>query len=364
MHLVSVKYRTGSEDRNLSQTLFSVDLKSRLGWCRFIAAAVIYAGFAVYLYQPYFEGFDKLNLRDLFVVNIFFASMGCYALSRRWIGAFTSSLFAGAIYGFGPFVLSLAKFHPTAGTLAAAIPWLFIPAAFGPKFKWQWLRVPLSALSFLMILLFFQLSAHFRLFAVPLQSRLRLSDLAGLLAPLVMVDRSLGVVGFYHVPIAALLTGFLMLIAARRYGVMIILGLGIVLACCNSIFDISPLIWLTIPMLCCSILAGEGLHALAGAGYADRKWLLAISIIMGILSIVTLLLATKYFSVFAGLGAKPAKLFVQSAQMYILGTVVVAVVFFVVRAGWRGWWFRLIILCSAMAADIFLGAKFIVDSIF
>lgn len=348
---------------NLRRTILSANLKNKSGWCRFITAAVVYGAFALYLYQRYFEGFDNLHLKDLFVANVFLASLGCYLLSRRWVGAFWSSLFAGAIYGFGPFVLGLAKFHPTAGTLAAAIPWLFLPAAFGPKVKWQWLRVPLSALPFLAVLLFFQVSAHLRLFAVPLQSRLRPADLTGLLAPLVMADRSLAYIGFYHVPIAALLIGFLMLITARRYGVMIIFGLGLALACCNSFFQVSPLIWLAIPVLCCSIIIGEGLHALASAGFADKRWLLAVGIIMGILSIVTLLLATKYFSVFAGLGAKHAKLFVQAAKMYILGAIAVFVIFFMARASLRVRWLRLIILCSAMAVDIFFGARFVVDKI-
>ena len=154
-----------------------------------------------------------------------------------------------------------------------------------------------------------------------------------------------------------------MLAAARRYSVMIVLGLGLILACCNSFFQVSPLIWLAIPVLCCSILIGEGLHALASAGFTDKKWLLAVGIIMGILSIVTLLLATKYFSVFAGLGARHAKLFVQAAKMYILGAIAVFVIFFMARAGLRVRWLRLIIICTAMAVDIFLGAVFIVDKI-
>ena len=348
----------------MSQTILSANLKSKSGWGRFAAAAIVYAGFAVYLYQPYFKGFEHLHLRDIFVANVLLASLGCYLLSRRWVAGFWSSFFAGALYGFGPFMLSVAKFHPTAGSLAAAIPWLFLPAAFGPKDRLQWLRVPLSALPFLGIALFFQVSTHFRLFAIPIGSKLHLADLAGLLAPLVMVEKSLSVVGFYHVPIAVLLIGFLMLLAARRYSVMIVFGIGVVLACCDSFFDISPLIWLAIPVLCCSVLIGEGVQGLVCAGFADRKWVLAISITLGTLSIVTLLLATKYFSVFAGLGSEYARVFVQTAKMYILGTIAVAVVFFIARAKLQVHWLRLVLLCSASAVDIFLGARFIVDSIF
>ena len=332
------------------------------GLSKFIAAAGIYVGFAVYLYLPHFKYFSTLQY--LIIVNVCLASLGCFVLSRRWVAAFGGSLFAGAIYGFGPFMLGLAKFHPTAGSLAAAVPWLFCPAAFGPKIKWQWLSVPLSILPFLGILLFFQASIHYRLFAIPVQAKLHSADLAGLLAPLVMADRGITLVGFYHIPIALLIMGFLMLLAARRFGIMIILIAGTTLAFCNSFFNVSPIIWLVIPVLCCSVIAGEGMQGLASAGFADRKWILAISIIMITLSAVTLLLATKYQNTFAGLGAKYATLFLETAKIYILGAIAVAIVFFMARAKLRIAPLRWFILCSAVAVDIFFSARFVVDKIF
>ena len=95
-------------------------------YSRFVMAATIYAGFAVYLYQPYFKRFGALQY--LVVVNSCLAACGCYVLSRRWVESFAGSLFAGAIYGFGPFTLGMAKFHPAAGLLVAIIPLLFWPA--------------------------------------------------------------------------------------------------------------------------------------------------------------------------------------------------------------------------------------------
>jgi len=325
-------------------------------------AAVIYAGFAVYLYQPYFKVFHRLQY--LVVVNLTLASLGCFILSRRWVVSFFGSFFAGAVYGFGPFALGLACYHPTAGLLTAAIPWLFLPSAFGPKSRWRWLGVVLCALPFVAIVLFFQIAAWFRLFAVPTQSKLHLADLGGLLAPLVIAERSITVVGFYHVPIAAFVIGFLMLLAARRLGVMVIFTIGAVLAFCNSVLNISPIIWLALPVLCCSVIIGEGLQGLALAGPADSKWVLATAVAMAALSIVMLLLATKYFQVFAGMGTKYGKLFVQTAQMYVLGTIAVAIVYFMSRAKLRIAWLRLALLCLAMAIDIFFGARFIVDKTF
>jgi hypothetical protein len=329
---------------------------------KFAAAAIIYAGLAVYLYQPYCKNFNRLQY--LIIVNVCLASPGCYLLSRRWVASFWGSFFAGAIYGFGPFALGLAGYHPTAGFLAAAMPWLFLPAAFGPKTRWRWLRVPLSALPFLAILLFFQVSAYYRLFAIPTQTRLHLADLAGLLAPLVMISKGITGIGFYHVPIAALVIGFSMLIAARRFGPICVFAVGTVLAFCDSFFNISPVIWLAMPVLCCSVLIGAGVQGLASAGFADRKWVLAATVIMGVLAIIALLLATEYFQVFAGLGTGYARLFVETAEMYILGAVAMAILYFMARAKLRIAPLRLVILCSAMAVDIFLGARFIVDKIF
>jgi len=327
----------------------------------FAVAVVIYLGFAVYLYQPHFKNFNKLQY--LLVLNACLASLGCFVLSRRWVSSFASSFFAGAIYGFGPFALGLANFHPTAGLLAAIVPWLFCPAVFGPKAKLRWLRIPLSSLPFLAILLFFQISAHYRLFAIPMQARLHLADLASLVAPLVTAKRSITLVGFYHIPTAALVMGFSMLLAARRFGIIIIFTIGTILAFCGSFFNVSPIIWLAVPVLCCSVLVGAGMQGLASAGFADRRWVLVTAMIMAVLSIVTLLLATKYFQTFLQLGAGYARLFVQTAYMYILGAIAAAIIFFITRAKLRITTVRWLILYVAAAVDIFLGARFIVDKI-
>ncbi|MGA1980363.1 MAG: hypothetical protein ABSG99_07380 [Sedimentisphaerales bacterium] len=323
------------------------------------AAAVVYIGFAVYLYQPHFKTFNKLQY--LILINVCLASLGCFALSRRWVSSLLGSLFAGAIYGFGPFALGLAGYHPTAGFLAATMPWLFLPAAFGPKGKWQWLRVPLSALPFLAILLFFQVFSRYRLFAVPMQNRLHLADLIGLAAPLVAAQQDITLVGFYHVPIAALVMGFSMLFAARRFSVLIIFCLGAILATCRPLLGVSPIIWLSFSVLCCSIIIGAGLQGFCSAGLADRRWILLSMAFMAGLSIVTLLKATKYFQVFAGFGDRYANLFLADAKMYIAGTVAIAIIFFIARAKLRLTWLRWVVLGSATAADIFFGARFVVD---
>jgi hypothetical protein len=328
-------------------------------YSKFAAAAIMYISFAAYLHYPHFKNFNRIQY--LLVVNVCLASLGCYVLSRRWVAGFAGSFFAGAIYGFGPFTLGLTKFHPTAGFLAATIPWLSCPAAFSRKARRRWLHVPLSALPFLAILLFFQVSTHYRFFPVPTQAKLHLTDLVGLLAPLVMAKQGTTLVGFYHIPIAAMIMGFSMLVLARRVGVMIILALSVVLASCNSFLDVSPIIWLAVGVLCCSVLIGAGMQGFICAGFADRRWVLAAAVIMGTLAIVTLLLATKYFQAFAGFASEYAKLLTDAAKMYILGAIAVAILFFMTRAKLRIAPLRWTILCSTMALDIFLGARFIID---
>lgn len=78
---------------------------------RHFMALAVYVAFAAYLYQPYRQNFQRWEY--LFLVNSPLAAVGCYVLSRRWVSSFAGSFFAGVIYGFGPFMLGLARFHPT-----------------------------------------------------------------------------------------------------------------------------------------------------------------------------------------------------------------------------------------------------------
>ncbi len=353
-------------------------------YTRFAIAAVVYTVFSVYLYRPYFKGFNALQLQDLIVANICLASLGTYVLSRRWVAGFAESVFAGAIYGFGPFALGLAKFHPTAGFLVATIPWLFCPAVFGPEGKYKPLRILLSLLPFLAIVLFFQVSARFGLYPIPIKLKLHGADLAGLLAPLVAAKRHKILFGFYHVPIAALVMGFCMFLApleilrtggilhkgrllttmaARRFGIVVIFAVATILAFCDSFMEIGPIIFLAISTLCCSVLIGAGMQGLISAGPADRRPVLLIAILLGVLAIVTLLFATKYFQIVAGLADGYARLLTETAKMYILGAIAVAMLFLIARAKLRIHPVRQILLYATMALDIFLGARFIVDTI-
>jgi len=331
---------------------------------KLVTSGLIYAGFSLYLHWPYLANCPRSHY--LFVFNCCVASLGCFLLSRRWVSSFWGSLFAGAVYGFGPFLLGLGKYHPTAGLLAAAVPWFFLPGAFLSARRHQWVGVVLSVLPFSAIFLFFQASVHYRLFAMSTQARVHPGDLVGLFAPLVMAGRGLSqvnLVGFYHVPVALLVIGFSMLLAARRIGVMVIFVIGTVLSFCGSFFDISPVIWLSLPVLCCSVVIGVGFQGLVSAGRRDQTWVLASGAVTGVLAVTALLLATKYFQIFAGLGAGYGRLFVRTAQMYLIATVTSAIVFFMARSGMRLQWLRLTMLIIAVGVDVFFSAVFIIDRV-
>lgn len=349
-------------------------------YTRFVAAAVIYSAFAAHLYQPHFKSFDRWQY--LLIVNVSLASAGCYVLSRRWVAGFIESLFAGALYGFGPFMLGLAKFHPTAGCIAAAIPWLFCPAVFGPGGKWRLLRLPLALLPFLAILMFFQIAARFGFYPIPIQLKLRSTDLIGLLTPMIAAKRQTTLIGFYHAPIALLIMGVaifltplrLMLsgsvaqraksaadLTTRRFGVLALFAGATALAFCQSYLEISPIIFFAITTLICSVLAGAGMQGLASAGSPDRRWILFAAIAMGVLTVVALLLATKCFQTFLGLGSGYAMLFIQTGKMYILSTIALGVLYFMARANVRMVPIRLALLGVPTAIDIFISATDIVD---
>ncbi len=199
----------------------------------------------------------------------------------------------------------------------------------------------------------------------------RPTDLVGFVAPLALISRSTALLGLYHVPMAALVLGLAMMWKARRYSIFVLLLTGFVLAFSKSFLHarqiawlgVSPILWLSIPLAWCAVLSGIGLHGLIDAGYADRKWILAAVIRLGTLAIVALLMAAKCFQVFLGLGDGYARLFVQAAMIYLLGALATGIIFLITHMNLRLHWLRWAILCTALAVDIFLGARYIVDRV-
>jgi hypothetical protein len=336
-----------------------------------IVAGVVYIVFAVHLYRPYFDGFTPRQW--LLPAGVFVAALGCFVLSRRWVVGFAGSFLAGLVYGFGPFVLSLARFHETAVLLAASIPWLFMPAAYLGRKRGGAVALLLSLLPFLAVVLFFRVSAgaDYRLFAAPIQAAPKPADLFGFVAPLVMARRTTALPSLYHVPVAALVFGLAMMFRSRRYGILLILVCGFALAFCRSFLapaqvawlGISPILWLSIPLVCLSVLAGVGLQGLIEASYSDGKWILAGATVLGVLAITTLLLAAQYFQTAFSLGDGYARLFVEAAKMYLIAAIAMVVIFTMTRQKLRLPQLRGLILYAVIAIDVFLSAQYIVDKI-
>ncbi|MCU0914294.1 MAG: hypothetical protein MUC88_07015 [Planctomycetes bacterium] len=332
----------------------------------------MYGAFAVYLYRPHFGGFT--GWQWLLPLNAWWAALGGYAVSRRWVAGFTGSLLAGLLYGFSPFLLSLAKFHPSVSLLAAGVPWLFVPAAATRTLsstRSRWLSLLLWLLPFGVIALFFYLSAEHQLFAAPPQAPVRLPDLAGALAPLALLPRSTVLFGVYHIPVAAFVLGLAMVWIARRWNLLLVAAAGLALTFSRSFLGaeqiawlgISPILWLTIPMVWCAVWSGIGLQGLVAAGHADRHWILALAVLLGTLAIVTLLLAARCFQVFLGLGDGYGRLFVAAAQIYLLGVAVLGVIFVLTWRNLRWHGLRWALLSTVLGMDIFLSARYIVDGL-
>ncbi len=339
---------------------------------RHVAAVIVYVAFTVYLYQPHFPALHQWRLFMPF--SALFGALGAYALSRRWVAGFAGSCLAGAVYGFGPFMLGLAHCHASAGVVAAAIPWLCVPAALLGRKRRSVLRLPLWLLPFGAVILYFYLCTSQRLFAAPIQSVPRPGDMVGFIAPLVMLDlpdRTCAVVSLYHVAIAPLILGAAVMLTARRYVLFFLLAAGLVLAFSHTFLPanyvawlgVSPVLWLSLPMVALAVLAAVGLQGLIEAGSGDKKWLLIAAAAQALLAIVMLLLATKYFQIIFSLADPYARLFVEEAKMYLLGMMAVTMVFLMAYRQFRLQPLRWLILCTALALDIFLCARYAVDKV-
>ena len=329
---------------------------------RFGLAIAIYIGLAVYLYQPYFKNFDALKI--LLLVNSCAAAAGAYLLSRRWVSDFLGSFLAACVYGFGPFLLSFGLFHPTAGLIIAIMPWLFLPAAFWARGDKKWLAWPLTILPFFAVPVFFKVNEEFGLFPMPIQMKLVGRDMVGLVSPLAFLNQSPVYLGFYHVTMAALVMGLLILFNRKQFGLMIVFILPCVLCFIEPIYSISPVIWMVFTILFGSMLIGLGTQGLISANLGDKVWILICEIALAFFAIASLAVAVKCASAFLNLGNKYVNPLTQAATMYVIAMVVIGAIYFFVRAKLRVRWVRWLMFGGAAAIDIFLGTRTIVDKIF
>lgn len=331
----------------------------------FIAAAVLYIVLACYYLHPVKSpGGPQTIIAATWVAG----ATGCFVLSRRWIAAFAASLLAGAIYGFGPFALGFAAYHPLAGVPLAFVPWLFCPAAFWRKWRPSVSRrlaktgalagssvtAVLCLLPFCGIVGFFWLCGRPEIgpvFPMPVSLRLEPDKLAGLAAPLTMRPHDF-ILSFYHVPLAALAMGLCIFFESRRHAVLVPVGAAAVLSFAGPLAQVSPIVWALIPVLFGSIVIGLGAEGLAWAGPSDGKWLLfcaaAVAIVAG---------ACLYLSFTDGM------IYRRTAILHAGGLLSVGVIFALTRAELRLHLLRWLLLGATLGADMLGSGKYLADKV-
>lgn len=327
-----------------------------------LAATVIYLSLGLYLFWAYLP--ELSGLKCLFIACPVIGAMGCFVLSRRWISSFAGSLLAGAVYGFSPFVLSFTAFHPIACLPAAAVPWLFCQAVFFRHNKLVKKNLHelagmavLALLPFAAIGIFFWVLAQpwwvkSPFFPLPKSEHLTLTHLAGFIVPL--STKTMFSIAFYHVSISFIIMGLCMYVAAERFGVLVVVALGFVLAFFDSVTPVSPVVWGLVPVLFFSILAGLGIQGLAWSGTADRKWILLDIVFILFCGILTTLLAIR----------PDAEMFIQiAAVMYWLSAVLLGALFFIAKASVRWHMLRWTLLLAAVGVDVVYGARYFIDSV-
>lgn len=327
-----------------------------------IESGAIYVALSILVYHEFIDVSKPLQLAIL--VNSAVAALGCFVLSRRWIGAITASLLAGGVYGFSPFALGFAAYHPLAGASFAAIPWLFCPAAFwsqrerfgvgfhtkfdGPRAR-KVIAVGLSILPFVIIWAFFTLCAMPAVgpfFPLPIQQRMAASSFLHLAIPAeVPIQNFVFSVGQIALTMATM--GGLIFVFAKRFGVLIVAGVAFGMSFFGPIGAVSPMVWGAIPVLLLAILAGLGVEALAWAGRGDRKLVAICAVVPAVLAVVT-------YS--AG--------YELSAGMHLLAAIMLGCVYCMERGNLRWHGLRWTMLCVAVAVDVIVTAKILLGPIF
>ena len=322
----------------------------------FPAAVIIYTVFAGWLFYPYTQKLSTVQLLFLPAGSVIGAA-GVFLLSRRWVLSFFASLAGGAIFGFGTFACSFYCYHPAAGLINAFLPWFFIPAVFfyhWSKFKPNVVAI-FSGLFLLLPILFilsaYEVAAGMQFYPVPLNTSLAIQSLLGIINP-TGVKPDIFSPGFYHVSIAGLVMGFILLIRTNRIWTIVLFVATVFAAFSMPLLNVPPAIWVSVPVLICSLLIAEGLEALVLSGASDSRWLL-VSVAVLLLTILFNVLLTGKTGVFP-----------QSLGLYGVGVVTVLLIYFIAQSNlaWHGT--RMLVLYPAIFIDIIISTRYIVGMIF
>ena len=323
-----------------------------------IAAAILYGCFAVYLYgSP--NGVSKARI--FYAFNAISAAWGAYFLSKRWVNNWTPSLLAGAVYGFSPFILSFAAFHPLAGLSIIMVPWLLLPSVYWHRGKSPdairfCVRALLTLLPFAgIILLFWTLAQQWAVPAFPIPKHLGMTvnDFTNLILPL-HNSGSVVVFGLYHGAFIFVVMGVFVYIKLQRIALLIPIAAGLILSFWEPVFQVSPIVWAAFPILFLSVLCGLGFQALSYAGKADTKW---VVICASAASVLAGFSAGIMITPFAG------RVFELTAILYGLTAAALWILLALIRHNLRWPWFKWAILTTAVTVDLFYSARWIVDKL-
>jgi hypothetical protein len=272
--------------------------------------------------------------------------------------SFFASLAGGAVYGFGTYACSMLCYHPLAGMIYALIPWTFVPAVF----FYRWTNLDslntkiisglLVFLSVLFILAAYQFAARNYFYPIPVQTHLQPRSMLGIIDP-IGVKQDVFSPGFYHVSIAGLIIGFVMLVKTKRIGTIILLVLTLAAAFYKPILNVPPVVWASIPVMICALIIASGLEAIILAGAGDGKWLVAAIGILLLLSVVDVFITHEQPGVIP-----------LSAALYGVGVVSVLCIYFIAESNLAWHLLRMFILYSAVFLDIFVSTKHNIDLIF
>ena len=346
-----------SMEKSAVKTLSGV-ITTRPVYAKISTAAAIYIALSIYLYLPYLNHFKKLEY--LILINSAIGALGCFVLSRRWLDAFAAQLVAGAVYGFSPFALGFAAYHPLAGVPLAAVGWLFCPAVYyhagtNNTLREKTVACVLATIPFVFTVLFFLLCAKpgsVHLFPMPVQLKLDPAGVGALISPLALKPQQF-IFGFYHVPLAVGFFGLLMYFKSGRFKILLIVAPAILLSMIDPVFEVPPVVWALTVMLFGAIMTGLGMEGLALAGKKDSKWILLCILMTCAVAAFTLIRSFE-------LGF----IYLQTTRIHALAIVLIGTIYLLTGLNFRTHLLRWSLLCAGIVADLLLGARYLIDTMF
>jgi hypothetical protein len=319
------------------------------------AAIIFYAAFACWLFCPYTQKLlhGQPHGQILFPVEAVIGAAGVFVLCRRWVLSFFASLAGGIVFGFGTYACSVYCYHPLAGLINAFVPWFFVPGVF----FYHWVKLGtktiaivsalLSLLPILFILCAYEFAAGRYFYPIPINTSLTVQSLAGIIDP-TGIKPDIFAIGFYHVSIAGLIMGVVLLLETKRLWTIALFAITICAAFYRPLLDVPPVVWASVPVMLCSVMIAAGLEAIILAGAGDSKWLLTMTAILILFGLFSVLLT----GVSGVIG------------LYGIGVAAVLLIFFIARGNFAWHSTRMLILYSAVFVDIIISTRHIFGMIF